>query len=91
VKCKKGLLERHFKCDDIGKVQDYIGCKIDIADDGRSLKMMQLVLVQSLTDEFEDIIQGKTPLVPAKPWDILTKCKSSSKLTPHSTAGTKLA
>ena len=75
----------------LGKVQDYIGCKIDIVNDGRSLKMMQLILVQSLTNEFEDIIQGKTPLVPAKPGDILTKCKNSSKLTPHSTASTKLA
>jgi hypothetical protein len=63
-------------------VQDYIGCKIDIADDGRSLTMTQPVLVQSLTDEFEDIIQGKTPLVPAKPGNILTKCKNSEKLTP---------
>ena len=76
------LIKRHFKCDDVSKVQDYIRCKIDIANDGRSLKMMQLVLVQSLNDEFEDIIQGKTPLVSAKPEDILTKCENSSKLTP---------
>ena len=55
---KKELLKRHFKCDDVGKVQDYIGCKIDIADYGRSLKMMHPVLEQSLTDEFEDLIQG---------------------------------
>ena len=81
VEHKKELLKRHFKCDDICKVQDYIRCKIDIAEDGRSLKMTQPVLVQSLTDD-EDIIRGKTPLVPAKPGDILTKCKNSSKLTP---------
>ena len=89
VEHEKGLLMRHFKCDDVGKVQDYIGCKIDIADNGRSLKMTQPVHMQSLTDEFEDIIQGKTPLVPAKPGDILTKCENSSKLTPawHSRNG----
>jgi hypothetical protein len=45
VEPKKELLKRHFKCDDIGKVQDHIGCKIDIADDGRSLKMTQPALV----------------------------------------------
>ena len=82
VEHEKELLKKHFKCDDVGRVQDYIGCKIDINDDGRSLKMTQPVLVQSLTDEFEDIIQGKTPLVPAKPGDILTKCENSIKLTP---------
>ena len=38
VEHEKELLKGHFKCDDIGKVKDYIGCKLDIADDGRSLK-----------------------------------------------------
>jgi hypothetical protein len=59
VEHDKELLKRHFGCDDIGKMQDYtsIGCKIDIANNGRRLRMMQPVLVQSLTDEFEDVIQ----------------------------------
>jgi hypothetical protein len=63
----------HFKCDDVGEVKDYIGCKLDIDIEQGSLKMTQPVLVQSLTDEFEDIVQGKAPLVPAKPGNILTK------------------
>ena len=74
---EKELLKQHFKCDDIGKVKDYIGCKLDIAEDGRSLKMTQPVLVQSLTDEFKNIIQGKSPTVPAKTGNILTKCKNT--------------
>jgi hypothetical protein len=82
VEHEKELLKRQLKCDDVGTVKDYIGCKIDIADNGRSLKMMQLVLVQSLTDDFENIVQGKMQLVPAKPGDKLTKCKNSNKLTP---------
>ena len=57
VKYEKELLKQHFKCDDIEKVKDYIGCKLDITEDGWSLKMTQPVLVQSLTDEFMDIIQ----------------------------------
>ena len=79
VEHEKEPLKKHFKCDDICKVQDYIGCKIDVMDDGRCLKMMQQVLMQSLTNEF-DIVQGKAPLVPAKPGDIITKYERSDKL-----------
>ena len=82
VEHKKELLKKHFEYDDIGRVQDYIGCKIDISDDGRSFKMMQPVLVRSVANEFEDIVHRRMPLVPAKPGDILTKCKNSNKLTP---------
>ena len=71
VEQEKELLKRHFKCDDIGKVNDYIRCKLDITEDGQSLKMTQTVLVQSLTNEFKDIIQ---------PGNILTKSKNSDKL-----------
>eukprot|EP00804_Cyclotella_cryptica_P006706 CCRYP_008640-RA/>CCRYP_008640-RA protein AED:0.60 eAED:-0.00 QI:0/0/0/0.2/1/1/5/0/1261 len=74
---------KHFKCDDVGKVKDYIGCKLDISSDGTSLKMTQPVLVQSLSDEFEDIPQGRAILVPAKPGNILTKCENSPKLSPE--------
>ena len=42
--------------------------------------MTQPVLMQSLTDEFKDIIQGKSPTVPAKLGNILTKCKNIDKL-----------
>eukprot|EP00804_Cyclotella_cryptica_P000019 CCRYP_013697-RA/>CCRYP_013697-RA protein AED:0.44 eAED:-0.15 QI:0/0/0/0.5/1/1/2/0/583 len=74
---------RLMQCDDAGKVKDYIGCKLDISSDGTSLKMTQPALVQSLSDEFEDIPQGKAILVPAKPGNILTKCENSPKLSPE--------
>eukprot|EP00804_Cyclotella_cryptica_P007776 CCRYP_001385-RA/>CCRYP_001385-RA protein AED:0.40 eAED:-0.17 QI:0/-1/0/1/-1/1/1/0/271 len=45
--------------------------------------MTQPVLVQSLSDEFEDIPQGKAILVPATPGNILTKCENSPKLSPE--------
>jgi hypothetical protein len=64
-------------------VEDYIGCKIDIDKESQSLKMTQSVLVQSLTNEFEDIPLGETPLVPSKPGNILTKCVESDKLSPE--------
>jgi hypothetical protein len=44
--------------------------------------MMQPVFIQSHTDKFEDIVQGKAPLVPANPGNVLMKCKNSDKLNP---------
>ena len=49
------------------------------SDDGWSLKMTQPVPVQSLTNEFKNILQGKAPSVLVKPGEILTKCKNSEK------------
>eukprot|EP00804_Cyclotella_cryptica_P029407 CCRYP_013350-RA/>CCRYP_013350-RA protein AED:0.32 eAED:0.07 QI:0/-1/0/1/-1/1/1/0/170 len=80
---EKELLKKHFKCDNVGKVKDYIGCKLDISSDRQSPKMTQPVLVKSLTDEFEDIAQDKAALAPAKPGNILTKCENSPKLKPE--------
>jgi hypothetical protein len=82
VEHKKELLKGHFKCDDVCRVKDYIGCKLDISTDGQSLIMTEPVLVQSLTDKFKDIPQGKDPLVPATPGNILMKCENSDKLNP---------
>lgn len=45
--------------------------------------MTQLVLLQSLPDEFEVIVQGKLHQVPAKPGRILTKYINRGKLSPE--------
>ena len=39
IEHEKELLKKHFKCDDVGKLTNYIGCKMDISSDDRSLKM----------------------------------------------------
>lgn len=83
----KELLKMHFKCIDVRNVQDYMGCMTGRLDDGRSLTMTQPVLAQSLTDEFEDIVQGRLPLVPLKPVDILIKCKIVTSQIQNSTDG----
>ncbi|KAL7474613.1 hypothetical protein ACHAW6_000580 [Cyclotella cf. meneghiniana] len=80
IEHEKELLKKNFKRDNVGRVNDYIECKIDVSEDRQSLKMMQPVLVQSLTGEFKDILQRKSPTVPAEPSNILTKCKSTDKL-----------
>ena len=73
IKDEKEKMKQHFECDDVGEVVDYIGCKVEVDREDRSVKFTQPVLVQSLVDEFEDIPQGKDPLTPAKPGDILLK------------------
>ena len=83
VKSEKEMLMQHFKCDDIGIIEDFIGCKIDIDHEERSLTMTQPVLVQSLTDKFEDIPQGAMPMTPAKPGSIITKGEEDVKLSPE--------
>ena len=83
IEREKEELKTHYKCDDVGPVEDYIGCKITIDHEERSVKFTQPVLVQSLNDEFEDIPQGSNPLTPARPGNILTTCVESDKLSPE--------
>lgn len=64
---KKQLMER-FDCDEIGKLTEYIGCKIDRGDG--YMKLTQPVLLQSFQDEF-DIPEGKTPSTLAIPGEVL--------------------
>ena len=73
IKDEKDRMKKHFECDDVGEVVDYIGCKVEVDQKEHSVKFTQPVLVQSLADEFEDIPQGIDPLTPAKPGDILLK------------------
>ena len=51
-------------CDDIRPMKEYIGTKIDVDTEHKSLKIMQLVLVQSLKDEFKSKEVTAKPEVP---------------------------
>ncbi len=57
---------------DIRDLSEYIGCKIDRDQKGNSIKITQLVFVQSLEDEFE-LLTGTPPQTPAKPGTTMTK------------------
>lgn len=48
----KENFKTHFECDDVGWLEEYAGCKIDINREERKLKFTQPVLIQSFTDEF---------------------------------------
>ena len=53
---KKNLMSK-LDCEDIGKLNKYVGCKLERK--GNRMKITQLVLVQSLEDEFK--IPPSTP------------------------------
>jgi hypothetical protein len=64
----KENIKKHFDCDDVGSIQEYVGNKVDI--DNESIKLTQPVLIQSLKDEF-DIPDGECPNNPGVPGSVL--------------------
>ena len=80
IMAEKDGLSKHFKCDDVGELEDYVGCKIDVDRENRKMTISQPVLVQSLFDEFGDIPQGKIVLTPAQPGSVLMKGEETGVL-----------
>ena len=78
LKEKEELL-KHFDCDDIGELNEYVGCKIERTED--SFKLTQPVLLQSYQDEFK-IPNSETPRTPAAPKEVLQKTEEMY-LTPE--------
>jgi len=61
---------RRFDCDDVGELNEYVGCKIDRTHE--RIKVTQPVLIQSLIDEF-DTDPKAHPSTPAEPGQVLVK------------------
>ena len=49
---EKGKLTSVVKCDDVGELNKYIGCKIDYNKIEGSIKILQPILIQNFEDEF---------------------------------------
>ena len=45
-----------FDCDDVGKVEEYVSCKIEKNNKEGSINFVQLVMLQSFFDEFDTSI-----------------------------------
>eukprot|EP00957_Ditylum_brightwellii_P031160 2361140-Ditylum_brightwellii.AAC.1 len=52
IKAEFDAFNERFDCNNVGEVEEYMGCKISKEDDGASFKITQLVPIQSLEDEF---------------------------------------
>ena len=55
-------IKSKFDCDDLGKIEEYVGCKIDINRENRSMRITQPVLSQSFKDEFD--LASMDPVTP---------------------------
>ena len=72
VKIARAQMMEQFDCDDIGNMDEYVGCKITRDHEKKTLKFTQPVMLQSFSDEFE-LPEGKPPNTPANPGQFLVK------------------
>ena len=70
VRDAKQDLKGLFECDDIGPVQEYVGCKVEFDWAQGEAKFTQPVLIQSLRDEF-GIVPDNDANTPATPGEVL--------------------
>ena len=70
VMIAKSKMLKHFECDEVGEVNEYVGCKIDYNKTEQSMKLTQPVLLQSFEDEFE-LTKRDYPKTPAIPGEVL--------------------
>jgi hypothetical protein len=56
-------MKLYFECDDIGFTDTYVGCKITMNKEMKTVRFEQPVMIKSLVDEFG--ISGKTMKIPA--------------------------
>ena len=70
---------RRFDCDDVGKVKEYVGCKIEMDVNSRSMKLVQPVMLQRFSDEFETSINCN-PRTPAEAGTVFLPGDNKSKV-----------
>jgi hypothetical protein len=75
VEASKEQMKIRFECDDLGELNEYVGCNIDINKD--SVKFTQPVMIQSYEDEF-DLNKTRQVLTPAEQGKVLMKCEKGT-------------
>ena len=68
---------KRFDCDEIGNMDEYVGCKLTRNQQERSLKFTQPVMIQSFTDEFHI---DKEENIPASPGQVLLRCDERHRM-----------
>jgi hypothetical protein len=72
----KGQMTARFDCEEIGEVDEYVGCKVERNYEENSIKLTQPVMLQSFVDEF-DLPNGPAPDTPATPCRALVKADTT--------------
>jgi hypothetical protein len=71
VEAAKEQIKSRFGCDDLGELNEYVGCKIDRNED--SVKFTQPVMIQNYEDEF-DLNKTRQVFTTAEQVKVLMKC-----------------
>jgi hypothetical protein len=64
--------QERFDCNDVGELKEYVGCKVDVDRNERSVMLTQPVLLQSYVDEF-NLSEGVFLRTPAIAGDVLMR------------------
>ena len=79
VRIAKAKMMKQFDCDEVGNMDEYVGCKVDRNFEDGTIKFTQPVMIQSFSDEFE-LPEGKAPNTPATPGQFLVKGDDATNL-----------
>ena len=75
----KEVFKKNFKVDNVGWMNEYVGCKVDVNRDDGVLKLTQPVLIQSLSNEFD--LPNKDYNTPAEPKSVLRHSEDEEVLS----------
>ena len=78
---EKEKMKALFNCNDSGEITKYIGTKVDINKEKKTVCLTQPVIIKSFEDEFSIKENGKVT-TPGAPGKVLRKCKPEEKLNP---------
>ncbi len=80
VDIAKEAMKQHFECDDVGELEEYVGCKIEHNKEEGWMRLTQPVLLQSFEDKF-DLPQVGAYGTPAPPGQVLQKASKETQVT----------
>ena len=61
----------HFDCNNVGRMEEYVGCKVQYNASRCTMTLTQLVLLQSFQDKFGVTLDGHVPAMLAVPSTVL--------------------
>ena len=73
-------MKKLFDCNDSREVKEYIGTKVDVDKDNKTIRLMQPVLIQSFVDKFGVSENSKVTTL-AAPGKVLRKCPLERKMS----------
>jgi hypothetical protein len=72
LKQGREAIKEHFSLDEVGPLEEYVGCKIEYNKEEGYIKITQPVLLQSFEDKF-DLSDTKPTMIPATPGSVLAE------------------